>query len=194
MVSSLLVLSLVLAISAAAQSGATVSPARLDTDSSENVYYTVYNQSSIPLFNVSVTLPPGLTPVGAIANTGKWYPIARAVSGEGYAVSWFGGPIEPGQAATFGIAILTPGKPSAFTSNVILAYSTNQTTTSSVTLTVGCPCFLGIDLRYFAYWLVGGVFILPVLELGLSQVRKRVRNESQPHRTGTNGSTSPEAS
>lgn len=39
-------------------------------------------------------------------------------------------------------------------------------------LTVGCPCVLGIDLRYLAYWLVVGVLVLPLLELAMTPLRK----------------------
>ncbi len=161
----------VLAGSPASTSIVTVSPAQLDTNSSPDVYYTVHNPGPGLLFNVTMTLPAALRPVGFFESSGRWAPTARAIPG-GYSISWFGGPIQPGNAADFGLALLAPPRPGSFTSSVLLVYSANQTTASSVVLTVDCPCLLGIDMRYFAYWLIVGVLVLPLLELAVLRLQK----------------------
>src|SRR5712692_2578984 len=109
----------VLAGSPASTSIVTVSPAQLDTNSSPDVYYTVHNPGPGLLFNVTMTLPAALRPVGFFESSGRWAPTARAIPG-GYSISWFGGPIQPGNAADFGLALLAPPRPGSFTSSVLL--------------------------------------------------------------------------
>lgn len=53
----LLLTLVVLGSSSASASFVTVSPTKLDTNSSPDIYYTVSNPGASPAFNVTVTLP-----------------------------------------------------------------------------------------------------------------------------------------
>ncbi len=165
-IATMLILFLVLLAPRSASAFASVEPDHLQTLSSANIYFTVLNGKNSPLYNITMVLPNSLTPVGFYSGGGRWI---HTVTQEGNSlrVTWYGGPVESNQSVVFGVAVIVPAKAGNYNSTVIENYRGNLTQTSSLEITIYCPCVLGIDVRSLSYSLVVVVLVLPLIEIGL---------------------------
>lgn len=161
-----LFLLLILETPAIASASTTVEPTSLSTLVGANVYFTVLNERNVSLFNITMRFPAALAPAGLDASSGRW---VRSVAREGnsFLISWLGGPVEPQEAVTLGVAVVTPGGEGSYLVNISENYQGNPPVVSSFTIGVRCPCFLGIDVRTLSYSLIVIVLFLPVLEIAL---------------------------
>lgn len=160
----------VLAAPASASGSASVQPDHLQTLSGANIYFTVFNGRSSPLYNITIMMPGSLAPVGLYTSSGRWLRTIIQEAGS-YHVAWFGGPVESNQSVVLGLAVIVPATSGTYNATVTESYQGNVTESSIVEITVYCPCLLGVDVRTLSYSLVGVVLLLPLVELGLHSLR-----------------------
>jgi hypothetical protein len=160
------VLILVLLVPQAASASATVQPDKLQTLSGDNIYFTVLNGKSTPLFNITMTLPSLLAPAGFYSSAGRWsYTVT--LERNAFRVAWLGGPVGPNQSVILGVAVIVPAYTGTYNLTINSNYPGNAIDSSSLQLTILCPCVLGIDIRSLSYSLVVVVLLLPLIEIGL---------------------------
>jgi hypothetical protein len=164
--SCVLVLFLVLLTPQSASASATIQPDKLQTLSGDNIYFTVANGKSTPLFNITMNLPSKLPPAGFYSSAGRWSHIVTQER-NAFRVAWFGGPVGANQSVILGVAVIVPPDTGTYNLTINANYPGNVTERSSLQLTIFCPCVFGIDVRSLSYSLVVIVLLLPLIEIGL---------------------------
>ncbi len=177
-IATVFVLFLVLMAPLSASASSSVQPDHLQTLSSANIYFTVLNGRNSLLYNITMMLPSSLAPVGFYSGSGRWVHTLTH-EGNSFRVTWFGGPVEPNQTVVFGIAVIVPADTGIYNSTVVENYRENLTQSSSLELTIYCPCLLGIDVRSLSYSLVVVVLALPLVEIGLRSLHVPRDREKQ---------------
>lgn len=146
-----------------ATSGVAVSPSSIETLSSSDLGLTIHNSRQSYLFNVTVSLPLQLRPVGFNTNSGRWATLA-SLGKDSYRVEWLGA-LPPGATVLLGLAVTPTGGPRVLNLSIQETYNDGGRSNSTQSINLVCPCLLGIDARYLAFETIGLVLMLPVVEV-----------------------------
>ena len=146
-------------------SGVLVYPSSIETLSSSDLSITVHNSRQSYLFNVTVSLPPQLNPVGSNTNSGRWATLLTAGKNS-YRVEWLGA-LAPGATVLLGLAVTPNGGSRVLNLSVQETYNDGASSNSTHSIDLVCPCLFGIDVRYLAYGAIALVLLLPAFEVAL---------------------------
>jgi hypothetical protein len=153
-----------------------VYPGSIETLSSSDLGITVHNSRQAYLVNVTLSLPLQLTPVGFNTNSGRWYTSATA-GRDSYRVEWLGA-VASGKTVLLGAAVTPTGGPRVLELTIRETYDDGTSTNSTQSISLVCPCFFGVDVRYAAYGAIGLVLLLPAIEVMLHRTKVLKRQSS----------------
>lgn len=165
-----------LLITVPSASGVVVSPTSIETLSSSDLHLTIHNPTQSYLINVTVILPLSLTPVGLDTDSGRWNTIATA-GRDSFRVQWLGA-VAAGGTVVLGLAVDPKGGPRLLNLTIHETYDNGARSNSTQSISLVCPCLLGIDVRYLAYGTVGLVLLLPALEVLLLRAKVLRRQDN----------------
>jgi hypothetical protein len=157
-------------------SGVVVSPSSIETLSSSDLHLTVHNPTQSYLINVTVILPLSLTPVGYNTDSGRWNTLATAGK-DSFRIQWLGA-LAAGGTVVLGLAVDPKGGPRLLNLTIQETYDDGARSNSTQSISLVCPCLLGIDVRYLSYGAVGLVLLLPALEVLLLRTKTLRRHDS----------------
>lgn len=154
-------------------SGVIANPSSIDTLSSSDLYFTVHNPTQSYLINVTVILPPSLTPVGLDTNLSRSSDFVTA-GRDSYRAEWLLALASEG-TILLGMAVNPSGGPKVLNLAIQETFDDGSHSNSTLAVNLVCPCLLGVDVRYLAYVAVGLVLLLPVFEVVLHRTKPQQR-------------------
>ncbi len=157
-------------------SGVLVYPRNIETLSSSDLGINLHNSGQSYLFNVTVSLPLQLTPVGFNTNSGRWATLLTAGKNS-YRVEWLGA-LAPGATVLLGLAVTPTGAPGVLNLTVQETYVDGLRSNSTQSINLVCPCLFGIDVRYLAFGTIALVLLLPVIEVTIHRTGVMKRRSS----------------